>query len=103
MPLWGRPMCCKLRPLFMSRSPFLGQQPMAKLYAWKTGCKWLTEPASLNSQPTHPATHPYLPTRATSHQLISSESPQYDPSTIPTLKVLPSSRLPFPWVPFHQS
>lgn len=31
MPLWGRPMCCKLRPLFMSRSPFLGQQPMAKL------------------------------------------------------------------------
>lgn len=31
MPLWGRPMCCRLRPLFMSRSPFLGQQPMAKL------------------------------------------------------------------------
>lgn len=31
MPLWGRPMCCRLRPLFMSSSPFLGQQPMAKL------------------------------------------------------------------------
>ena len=25
MPLWGRPVYCRLRPLFMSRSPFLGQ------------------------------------------------------------------------------
>ena len=28
-------MCCRLSPLFMSKSPFFGQLPMAKLYAWK--------------------------------------------------------------------
>ena len=28
-------MCCRFSPLFMSKSPFFGQLPMAKLYAWK--------------------------------------------------------------------
>lgn len=35
IPLWGLPMCCRFRPLFMSKSPFFGQLPMAKLYACK--------------------------------------------------------------------
>lgn len=28
-------MCCRFSPLFMSKSPFFGQLPMAKLYACK--------------------------------------------------------------------
>lgn len=37
-------MCCRFSPLFMSKSPFFGQLPMAKLYAWKREAEGQTKP-----------------------------------------------------------